>query len=56
MIETREDMTMAIMYYDQDANLELLAGKKVAVIGYGSCCHAHALNLKESGRCQGRPI
>ena len=40
---------MAIMYYDQDANLELLAGKKVAVIGYGSQGHAHALNLKESG-------
>ncbi|NLI61229.1 MAG: ketol-acid reductoisomerase [Clostridiales bacterium] len=40
---------MAIMYYDQDANLELLADKKVAVIGYGSQGHAHALNLKESG-------
>lgn len=42
-------MKMAIMYYDQDANLELLTGKKVAVIGYGSQGHAHALNLKESG-------
>lgn len=40
---------MAKMYYDQDANLELLSGKKVAVIGYGSQGHAHALNLKESG-------
>ncbi len=40
---------MATMYYDQDANLELLKGKKVAVIGYGSQGHAHALNLKESG-------
>ncbi|HZJ82221.1 MAG TPA: ketol-acid reductoisomerase [Clostridia bacterium] len=40
---------MAIMYYDQDANLELLSDKKVAVIGYGSQGHAHALNLKESG-------
>lgn len=40
---------MAKLYYDQDANLELLAGKKVAVIGYGSQGHAHALNLKESG-------
>ena len=49
MSEIREDMTMAIMYYDQDANLELLTGKKVAVIGYGSQGHAHALNLKESG-------
>jgi ketol-acid reductoisomerase len=37
------------MYYDQDANLELLAGKTVAIIGYGSQGHAHALNLKESG-------
>lgn len=40
---------MAQMYYDQDANLELLAGKTVAIIGYGSQGHAHALNLKESG-------
>ncbi len=40
---------MAKMYYDKDANLELLAGKKVAVIGYGSQGHAHALNLKDSG-------
>lgn len=41
---------MAIkMYYDQDANLEVLKGKKVAVIGYGSQGHAHSLNLKESG-------
>ncbi|MBT4096281.1 MAG: ketol-acid reductoisomerase [Gemmatimonadetes bacterium] len=37
------------MYYDDDANLELLAGKTVAVIGYGSQGHAHSLNLKESG-------
>ena len=37
------------LYYDADANLELLAGKKVAVIGYGSQGHAHALNLKDSG-------
>jgi len=40
---------MAKMYYDKDANLNLLEGKKVAVIGYGSQGHAHALNLKESG-------
>ena len=40
---------MARMYYDQDANLDLLAGKTVAIIGYGSQGHAHALNLKESG-------
>ncbi len=40
---------MAKMYYDKDANLDLLKGKKVAIIGYGSQGHAHALNLKESG-------
>src|SRR5690554_4189205 len=40
---------MAKMYYEADANLGLLSGKKVAVIGYGSQGHAHALNLKESG-------
>ena len=37
------------MYYDNDANLELLNGKTVAIIGYGSQGHAHALNLQESG-------
>jgi ketol-acid reductoisomerase len=37
------------MYYDADANLDLLAGKTVAIIGYGSQGHAHALNLKDSG-------
>ena len=40
---------MAKMYYNEDANLELLKDKKVAVIGFGSQGHAHALNLKESG-------
>jgi ketol-acid reductoisomerase len=40
---------MAVLYYDKDANLELLKNKKVAIIGYGSQGHAHALNLKESG-------
>ena len=40
---------MKKMYYEQDANWELIAGKKVAIIGYGSQGHAHALNLKESG-------
>ncbi|AYD40319.1 ketol-acid reductoisomerase [Clostridium fermenticellae] len=37
------------VYYDKDANLELLEGKKIAVLGFGSQGHAHALNLKESG-------
>ena len=40
---------MANIYYDSDADLSLLTGKKVAVIGYGSQGHAHALNLKDSG-------
>lgn len=40
---------MAQMYYDQDANLDLLMNKTVAIIGFGSQGHAHALNLKESG-------
>jgi len=37
------------IYYDKDANLEIIRKKKVAVIGFGSQGHAHALNLKESG-------
>jgi ketol-acid reductoisomerase len=37
------------MYYDDDADLSLLNGRKVAIIGYGSQGHAHALNLKDSG-------
>ena len=37
------------VYYDGDANLDLLKNKKVAVLGFGSQGHAHALNLKESG-------
>ncbi|MGK7938203.1 MAG: ketol-acid reductoisomerase [Xenococcaceae cyanobacterium] len=40
---------MARMYYDEDANLDLLGQKTVAIIGYGSQGHAHALNLKDSG-------
>ncbi|HHY42947.1 MAG TPA: ketol-acid reductoisomerase [Thermoanaerobacterales bacterium] len=40
---------MAKMYYDNDADLQLLKGKKVAIIGYGSQGHGHALNLKDSG-------
>lgn len=40
---------MAKMYYDQDADAEVLKGKKIAVIGFGSQGHAHALNLRDSG-------
>ena len=40
---------MAKMYYDNDADLALIQAKKVAIIGYGSQGHAHALNLKDSG-------
>ncbi len=40
---------MAKVYYDKDADLNLLKGKKVAIIGYGSQGHAHALNLRDSG-------
>ena len=36
-------------YYDQDCNLGLLDGKKIAIIGFGSQGHAHAMNLKDSG-------
>ncbi len=39
----------AKIYYQQDCNLDKLAGKTVAIIGYGSQGHAHALNLKDSG-------
>ncbi|HEY4163489.1 MAG TPA: ketol-acid reductoisomerase [Dongiaceae bacterium] len=37
------------VYYDRDADVNLIKGKKVAVVGYGSQGHAHALNLKDSG-------
>ena len=39
---------MATIYYDSDCDLDLIKGKRVAVIGYGSQGHAHSLNLKES--------
>ena len=37
------------VYYDRDADLNLIKGKKVAIVGYGSQGRAHALNLKDSG-------
>src|SRR5271156_4712965 len=37
------------VYYDRDADLNLIKGKKVAVVGYGAQGHAHALNLRDSG-------
>jgi ketol-acid reductoisomerase len=40
---------MANIYYDKDANPELIKNKKVAIIGFGSQGHAHALNLRDSG-------
>ncbi len=40
---------MATLYYDKDADLSLLNGKTIAVIGYGSQGHAHSLNAKDSG-------
>ena len=42
-------MAEARIFYQEDCNLSLLDGKKIAIIGYGSQGHAHALNLKESG-------
>ncbi|MCI1958716.1 MAG: ketol-acid reductoisomerase [Clostridia bacterium] len=40
---------MAKMYYESDADRKFISGKKVAIIGYGSQGHAHALNLKDNG-------
>src|ERR1700680_369654 len=40
---------MAKLYYDNSADLSLIQAKKVAIIGYGSQGHAHALNLRDSG-------
>ena len=40
---------MAELFYDADADLSIIASKKVAVLGYGSQGHAHALNLRDSG-------
>src|ERR1043166_5025832 len=40
---------MATMFYDKDADIDLIRTRKIAVIGYGSQGHAHALNAKDSG-------
>jgi len=40
---------MANLYYDDSADISLIQAKKVAIIGYGSQGHAHALNLRDSG-------
>ena len=37
------------VYYDRDADLNLIKGKKVAVVGYGSQGHAHVLHMRDSG-------
>ena len=39
------------VYYDRDADVNLIKGKKVVIVGYGSQGRAHALNLKDSGVC-----
>ena len=41
------------VYYEKDADLNLIKTKKIAVYGYGSQGHAHALNLKDSGASDG---
>ncbi|MBN9169527.1 MAG: NAD(P)-binding domain-containing protein, partial [Microbacterium sp.] len=40
---------MTEIFYDQDADLSIIQSKKVAIVGYGSQGHAHALNLRDSG-------
>src|SRR5205085_3207156 len=44
-----ERKRMANLYYDNSADLSLIQGKEVAIVGYGSQGHAHALNLRDSG-------
>ena len=48
-ISRRKIKWLTRFFYQEDCNLSLLDGKKIAIIGYGSQGHAHALNLKESG-------
>lgn len=47
--KTTHNREMATIYYDKDCDLDLIQGKRVAVMGYGSQGHAHSLNLKDSG-------
>ena len=47
-------MSEARIFYQEDCNLSLLDGKTIAIIGYGSQGHAHALNLKEQQKQQNR--
>ena len=42
------------VYYDRDCDINLIKDKKVAILGYGSQGHAHALNLRDSGRKEPR--
>src|SRR5690349_17262565 len=46
---SKENPTVAQMYYDNDADLSVITNRQVAVIGYGSQGHAHALSLRDSG-------
>ena len=47
--DSTHNHVMATIYYDKDCDLGLIRARKVAVIGYGSQGHAHALNLRDSG-------
>ena len=49
VIKIKGDIKNGKNFYESDCDLSLLDGKTVAIIGYGSQGHAHALNLKESG-------
>src|SRR5215210_5767763 len=44
-----KDLRIMRVYYDRDADINLIKGKKVVIVGYGSQGHAHALNLRDSG-------
>src|SRR5690625_4174354 len=48
-IMQKENLFMSKVLYEKDINKEVLEGKKIAIIGYGSQGHAHALNLRDSG-------